>query len=193
MKAYCNYSDDKLVYLVRQKDRLAFAEIYKRYWSLLYATALRITKDEEASMDVVQDIYADFWDNTSRLAVHSSLRAYLYTTVRNRVIDAIKHQKVQERYLDSLALYAERSGDDVSDAVIYSDLVQVVEMAVSNLPPKMQRIFRMSREEGLSHAQIAEKLEVTQHTVKKTISRALHILRHKLLQLIIVYLLGVVF
>lgn len=193
MKAYCNYSDDKLVYLVRQKDRLAFAEIYKRYWSLLYATALRITKDEAASMDVVQDIYADFWDNTSRLAAHSSLRAYLYTTVRNRVIDTIKHQKVRERYLDSLALYAERSGDDVSDAVIYSDLVRVVEMAVSNLPPKMQRIFRMSREEGLSHAEIAEKLEMTQHTVKKTISRALHILRHKLLQLIIVYLLWVVF
>src|SRR5690606_6267964 len=171
MKAYCNYSDDKLVYLVRQKDRLAFAEIYKRYWSLLYATALRITKDEAASMDVVQDIYTDFWDNPSRLATHTSLRAYLYTTVRHRVIDVIKHQKVRERYLDSLAVFAQRYEDDASDAVIYSDLVRLIEVAVSNLPPQMQRIFRMSREEGLSHAEIAHELEISEHTVKKTINR----------------------
>jgi len=186
MKSYCDYSDDTLVYLLRQKDRLAFAEIYERYWTLLYATALKITRDEAISMDVVQDIYADFWDNPARLATHTSLRAYLNVTVRHRIIDAAKHQKVRERYLDSLAMFAEQYVDDVNDAVIYSDLVRFIEAVVSDLPPQMQRIFRMSREEGLSHAEIAQELAITEHTVKKTINRALHVLRHKLLQVIIV-------
>lgn len=189
MKVYRNYSDDTLVYLLQQKDRRAFAEIYERYWSLLYATALKITRDEAASMDVVQDIYTDFWDNPSRFATHTSLRAYLYTTVRHRVIDAIKHQKVRERYLDSLAVFAQQYVDDTSDTVIYSDLVRLIEAVVSDLPPRMQRIFRMSRAEGLSYAEIAQELEITEHTVKKTINRALHVLRHKLLQLIIISLL----
>ena len=189
MKAYRNYSDDTLVTLLQQRDRLAFAEIYERYWSLLFATALKMTRDESTSMDVVQDIYTDFWDNPSRLTTHTSLRAFLYTTVRHRVIDAIKRQKVRARYLDSLAVFAQRYADDANDTVIYRDLVRFVEVVVSDLPPQMQRIFRMSREEELSHAEIAQALGITENTVKKTINRALHVLRRKLLQLIMISLL----
>jgi len=190
MNIYRKYSDETLVNLLRQKDDRAFAEIYERYWSLLYATALKFTKDEAASMDVIQDLYADFWENPARLASHTSLRAYLYTAVRHRVIDAAKHQKVKERYLDSLAVFAQRHVDDASDAAIYGELARLMEAAVSDLPPQMQRIFRMSREQGLSQTAIAQELGITEHTVKKTINRALHVLRRKLLQLIIVSLLA---
>ncbi|RQP18661.1 MAG: RNA polymerase sigma-70 factor [Parapedobacter sp.] len=189
MVDYSNYNDQQLVALIQKGDSLAFAEVYERYWSLLYVVALKMTKDEDASMDVVQDIYTDFWTNPQHLKNLTSLKAYLYTTVRNKVLDAAKHQRVKERYLDSLSAFAQQYSETTDDRIAYDEFVRIMEATVAQLPPQMQRVFRMSREEGLSHAAIAAQLGISEHTVKKTINRALHVLRTKLLHLFILSLL----
>lgn len=189
MVDYSDYNDQQLVALIQKGDSLAFAEVYERYWSLLYVVALRMTKDEHASMDVVQDIYTDFWINPQRLNSQTSLKAYLYTTVRNKVLDAVKHQRVKERYLDSLSAFAKQYSEATDDTVVYNEFFRIMEATVARLPPQMQRIFRLSREEGLSHAEIAAKLGISEHTVKKAINRALHVLRAKLFYVLIFSLL----
>src|SRR5690606_4481496 len=180
------YTDQQLVLMVQEHDERAFVEIYERYWALLFSVALKFTKDRDISMDVVQDIYTDFWSSPARLNSHTSLKSYLYLTVRNRVIDAAKHNKVKERYLNSLAGFANRYNETTDDTVIYREFVDIMDTLITTLPTKMQRIFRMSREEGMSHAEIATQLGISEHTVKKTINRALHVLRAKVLLWLII-------
>src|SRR5690606_13991527 len=106
-----------------------------------------------------------------------------------KVLDAVKHQRVKERYVDSLTAFTQQYSESPHDTVVYSELIRIIETAVTQLPFQMQRVFRMSREEGLSHAEIATQLGISENTVKKTINRVLHVLRTKFLQLLIVSLL----
>lgn len=85
MADYSDYTDQRLVSLIQRHDEHAFAEIYSRYWALLFGVAWKFTRDRDISMDIVQDIYTDFWAHPSRLKHQTSLKAYLYTTVRNLI------------------------------------------------------------------------------------------------------------
>src|SRR5690606_34289574 len=102
------------------------------------------------------------------------------TSMRNLMIRKISRGKLQSEYLDSIADF-ERSGESQTDyRVRESQLRNLIEKEISALPEKMQKIFRLSRTEHLSHAEIAERLGISEMTVKTQVKRAIKVLRGKL-------------
>lgn len=161
-------------------DQAAFAEIYERYWSVLFLHARNLLRDNEEARDIVQELFTSLWQRSNSLeATNTSLSAYLYKAIRNKVFDHLKHKKVVKDYLDSLNEFLEEGTIETDTLVREKELAAVIEKEIALLPKKMRVIFELSRKQHLSYQQIAGQLDISEHTVKSQVSNALRILRTK--------------
>jgi RNA polymerase sigma-70 factor (family 1) len=180
MQAYSTLSDIELVPLLCAADKYAYTEIYKRYRGLLYVYACKIFKDEDEAEDVVQEIFVSLWNKKESLVLNSNLSVYLYGSVRHKFFNSLDHEKVRANYRASLSTFID-SGEYTTDNLLREkELIYLIEKEVRLLPPKMREVFELSRKENLSHKEIAERLNISDKTVKKQMNNAIKILRIKL-------------
>ncbi len=177
---YRELSDVELTTLINERDSQAFAEIFDRYWGVLYVHAMKMLRDEDEVKDVLQELFATLWKNSERLHLTNSLSAYLYTAVRNKIFDLIEHQKVKKEYAGHIAAFISSGISTTDEQIRIRELQHLIEKEISELPPKMREVFELSRKYYLSHKQIADKLGVSDKTVRKQINNAIKILRLKL-------------
>jgi RNA polymerase sigma-70 factor (family 1) len=180
MPDYSTYSDEQLLAFVKKHDVAAFTEIYNRFRGLLYIYARKITNDGVNAEDIVQDIFIKLWDNRASLVLKSSLSSYLYTAVRYKFFDLVAHQKVRSDYAALFQRYLDVSENPVEEYINEKELTLLIEREVANLPDKMRQIFELSRNNGLSHKEIALQLGIAEKTVKNQVNNALKTLRTKL-------------
>jgi RNA polymerase sigma-70 factor (ECF subfamily) len=178
---YKALSDNELLQLLKESDHSAYNEIYYRYFYLLYVHAYKKLHDEEQAKDVVQDVFANLWFKREFSLPSSNLAGYLFTAVRNKIFDLFAHEQVKTRHLDSLQAYLSRNTSTPTDhRVREKELKAYIEKEIRSLPPKMRRMFEMSRLEDLSYKEIAEQLETSENNVSKQVNNALKVLRTKL-------------
>lgn len=177
---YQSYTDHQLLDMLRLGDKAALNEIYTRYQGILYSHAFRRFPDREEVRDVVQDIFISLWNNREHLQVGTSLAAYLYTSVRNRLLNIIRHQKVQDSYVHSLQRFIDKGENITDEKLREKELIRLVEQEVAALPAQMRLIFEMSRQLNMSHQQIAEELNLSPLTVRTQVRNALRILKVRL-------------
>lgn len=180
MSGYKLFSDQELTTLLREGDHVAFAEIHKRYYPLLYSHAFKRLPYREEVRDILQELFAYLWDNRSELNFTSGLAAYLYTSVRNRVINVFTKEKIRQEYAVSFARYTEEGTQETDERIRERELVALIEKEIASLPDQMRKVFEMSRFQHLSHNEIAEIMKTSPLTVRKQIQNALKILRTKL-------------
>ena len=121
--------------------------------------------------------------------LRESMTGYLYTVTRNEIFNLFKHQKVEQEYESHIIrsqLIGELCDEDTSllENLYYKEIVLLVELALNQLPPRRKQVFEMSRIEGLSHKEIAEKLQIPVRTVEDHIYKTLTEL-HKVLMFVI--------
>ncbi|MBT2561713.1 RNA polymerase sigma-70 factor [Pedobacter sp. ISL-68] len=180
MPAYADYSDEELAILLQQGDEQAFAEIYDRFKGLLFVHAYKRLNNQEEAEDVLHDLFAVLWNRRTELSIETSLSAYLYTAVRNRIFKLISHKKITAAYV-SLSQTAKEKGYTVTDHLVRTNqLAVLIEAEINALPPKMREVFILSRQKNLNHKEISEKLGLSEQTVSKQITNALKILRMRL-------------
>ncbi|WP_353184651.1 RNA polymerase sigma-70 factor [Parapedobacter lycopersici] len=181
MSLQTNLSDQELVVLLQRGDAAAFTTVFHRYYGLLFIHAYKKLRDAEQAKDVVQELFTTLWVRRERLSLtNDNLAVYLYTAVRNRILDVIARQQVREKYIQSLQGFIDREQTGTDYRVRSLDLAALIEAEISALPPKMREVFEMSRYENLSHKEIAEKLELSELTVRTHVKKALRILRMRL-------------
>lgn len=189
MLLYTEYTDCDLFTLIGEGDYMAYTEIYNRYSALLYVHAYQRLRNREEAKDVIQELFITIWERRLDIKVKSSPAAYLYTAVRNQVIKVISRKQVREHYLSSLYDSIQLGYANTDHAVREKDLIEVIEKEVNALPEKMRLVFNLSRKSHLSHREIAEKLNLSEATIKKQVNNALKVLRVKLQALLFLILL----
>lgn len=169
--------DSELLFLLKQGSEAAFTELYDRYWESVADYAIRFTKSEAEGLDILQEIFVSLWRRRETVVVHGAFSAYLLIAVRNL---ALKYLAKNLQKHDFLAYLAERNESlqhqDLSDDLHVKQLQQHLERTIEKLPPKMRAVYRLSREQQLSHKEIAAKLGIAENTVKKQINYALKII-----------------
>ncbi len=173
-------SDDKLLLLFKAGDRQAYAQIYQRYWAVMYVYARKVMADEDDAKDIVQEVFTYLWHKGKDLEIRTSLSMYLYTAVRYRIFDLMDHKKIRSDYKIYLQQFIEEGEYITDDQLRAKEMLAVIEKEVALLPPKMRVMFEMSRNEGMSHKEIAAQLGVSELTVKKQVSNSVKILKGKL-------------
>ena len=174
------HSDLELLSRVREGDESAFEAIYKRYYSLLYIHACKLLKESDEAEDCVQEVFSGLWQKAGQLEISVSLSSYLYTSIRNRVLNRIEHKRVKDAYLFSMQRFMKEGESIIDEELRVRELTALIEKEIAALPEKMREVFELSRREELSHKEIAEKLKISDKTVKKQVSNAIKILRNRL-------------
>ena len=189
MTPHSKTSEDQLVQLLKEGDHSAYTEIYNRYFYLLYTHAYKKLQDEDQAKDIIQDIFATLWFKREFNLNTDNLAGYLFTAVRNRIFDLFSHEQVKAKYISSLNDYLETHIHAPTDHLTReNELKAYIEKAVQALPPKMKRMFEMSRKENLSHKEIAAKLGTSENNVSTQITAALRVLRTKLGVIVLIFL-----
>lgn len=177
---YSTLSDFELAGLLKNGDAAAYTLIYNRYFEVLYIHAYRKLNNQEEAQDIIHEIFAILWTKKETLDIKTSLSSYLYSAVRNKILDLIARQQVETKYVNSLQHFLDQ-GTCITDHTVREKLLtQLIDKSIADLPPKMKEVFELSRKQKLSHKEIALRLNLSEQTVKKQVNNALKILRTKL-------------
>ncbi len=168
-------SDLELIEQLRLGSESALASIFHKYWQPLFTAAFNILKDKDACEDIIQEIFINVWNKHEQMEITSSLKAYLFASMRYEVYRQIKAGNVREDIFDQiyLRLQAPCSDDDIE----HKELLAQVDEIVNRLPVRCREVYQLSREEQLSHKEIADRLNISTKTVENHITKALHQLR----------------
>jgi RNA polymerase sigma-70 factor (family 1) len=177
---YNIYTDKELLSFLQSNNHAAFAEIYNRYWSIMYMHALKMLHNEEDARDTVQEVFTSLWTKAAHITSSVNLAGYLYIATKNRVIDLIAQHKVRANYLESLSLFIEENANTTVETITYKDVMLALYAEIEQLPPKMKVIVEMRIRQQLSYKEIADELDISDKTVKKQVSNAIKILKTRL-------------
>jgi RNA polymerase sigma-70 factor (family 1) len=155
--------------------------LFKRYWLLLYRTALHYTEDRQLAEEIVHDLFVTLWNTRSRLQI-DHVRNYLKAATRYEILRQLKKQKSSKiRYIDNLPetrLVASYNEGDrhLRDQELEKGLLEYLKQ----LPDRCREIFLLSRKDHLSNAEIAVQLGISKRSVENQITYALKFLRSNL-------------
>jgi RNA polymerase sigma-70 factor (ECF subfamily) len=141
---------------------------------------MQYLNDKEAVEDLVQDFFVSFWMESPKLKINNSLKSYLFTSIKNRCLDALKHRKVAEKYRTFMLFGSDSFETSVDYWFAEAELRQAIEASLAKLTPRCREIFENSRLLGLSNQEISDKLGISKRTVELQISNSLKILRIEL-------------
>lgn len=176
MAAPVSLSDIELLTLLKGGDDAAFTEIYDRYWEKMADYAIRLTKSEEEGADIVQEMFVSLWNRREIVEVKGTLVAYLIKGTRNLSLKYIEKNLNKNNFLERLSDTMQSAMMETHDHVSLKQLQEHIDGTIERLPTKMKAIYVLSRDEQLSHKEIAARLGIAENTVKKQISNALKIL-----------------
>lgn len=168
-------------------EEKTFHTIFIAYFESLTVFAKAYVVDIEIAKDIVQEAFYNLWEKRSSLPENSDLKSYLYQATRNNCLNYLKRLKVQEKYekriLDNyndLLLNHEALSQLNVDALSFNELLEALNKAISNLPPKCREVFELSRVDGMKNREIAEQLNISVKAVEGHISKALKQLKDQL-------------
>lgn len=172
--------DADLVGLVATGDDLALAELHRRHGGLATAVARRLVADAGSVQEVVQDAFVDLWRTAPTFdGDRAEVTSWLVRLVRLRAIDRLRRDGAARRGSGEVAAELGATAtepaapDDVHAAVEAEERVVRVRDALDALPPDQRRVIELAFLEGLTHTELAERLELPVGTVKTRCFRGL--------------------
>jgi RNA polymerase sigma-70 factor (ECF subfamily) len=161
-------------------DEKEFNTFFSQYFSPLLSNAQRTLGCPHEAQEVVLDVFTKVWKQRNDLSIHSNTAAYLRSAVRNRCIDYLRKRNRQRTITGELPIHRPCPSPTPDQCTTANQLDDLIEKAISDLPPKGQRIFRLNRFEGMTYQQIAKNCGVSQKTIETHMRRNLIFLRNRL-------------
>lgn len=179
MRDYNPDEEKRVLDLLAQGNEFAFTLLFDHYRARIYGVALKFLKARELAEEVVQEVFLKVWTKRQQLTGIVNFEAYLFTIARNLIFDFIKdiaRDTVGKKQLEKTLQHTV----DTERPLLEEQYEKLLHEAVSQLPPQQKQIFRLAKEEGLSHQAIAEQLQISRLTVKTHMAKALHKIRQNL-------------
>lgn len=167
----------ELVLRLIDGDEDAFCELYAAYKNRLLYFAMKFVKSREFAEDIFQDAFTVVWQSRRFINPDASFSSYLYTIVRNRILNQIRDMANEDKLKEHILSHAVDSVNETNNKILFDDLKDVVSRALEQLTPRQREVFNMSRDLQMSHKEIAEALGVSVNTVQEHISVSLKVIR----------------
>lgn len=170
-------TEQELLEKVAGGNETAFNLLYQKYAGQVYAMGLKYLKSPFLAQDAVQEVFIRVWKNREQLVALKSFPAWLNTVTRNQLIDELQQQipleTIDPLQSDQLPLGLPYQKPDID----FRELEKLVKTGLHSFSARQQQVYQLSREEGLSHKEIAEKLGISYDMVREHMSKALKNLR----------------
>lgn len=158
-------------------DKYAYLEIYNRYHAQLYSSARKRGISAEMAEEIVQDLFVNLWQQRTIITINSSLSGYLFTAVRNLVLNQIQKESVRIHFRESLKVRQSDYDNSTEEYLLANDLDKSISKNILTLPDKCRSVFELSRKHHKSNKQIAIELGISEKTVENHMTRAIKYLR----------------
>lgn len=176
MSASSSYHEKEIIRLITRGNEQAFEALYRHYRNRTYSLALTYMNDPAQAEDVLQEFFLKLWKIRLTLEKIDRFDLYLFTALRNQLISELRKKGRQEKIKAYLA--RENAWQATAEQMTESrELQNAIRAALQQLPQKQQAIYRMSREEGLNHKEIAVQLQMSPRTISNLLSLTLNHLR----------------
>lgn len=172
-----NLTDDDLLVMLGNDRMDAFEELYNRHWKKLYTYAYKRIRSKEISEEIVQDFLTNLWANRKTLVVKSSFEGYIYTSIRNLVLNCIAKETRRNAYSQFIKLFKTEVDNTTEETLYIKDFYFNLQKELSYLPTKCRSVFEMSRQENKSNKEIASELGISEKTVESHLTKAIRRLR----------------
>jgi len=175
-----NSKEEKNIFKeISNNNEIAFEKLFHAYYGHLCLFASRIIKNNDSAEEIVQDFFVILWEKRNQLSIETSVKSYLFTSVKNLCLNFIQHRKIIHSHEKSVLFNTKnKQADEDYFTEIY--LAEKIEESIQSLPEKRRIIFKMSREDGLKYREIAKKLNISIKTVEAQMGLAIKSLRNKL-------------
>ena len=173
-------NDKDLVVRLINNDQEAFCELYAKYKERLLYFAVKFVKQCEFAEDIYQDAFIVIWQNRRFLDPEKTFSSYLYTIVKNRILNILREIENDQKLKSHILANAIDYSDVTNQHVQINELKGILDKILKKLTPRQRQIFEMSRDEQMTHKEIAEVLGISVFTVQEHISIALKSIKHYL-------------
>jgi RNA polymerase sigma-70 factor (ECF subfamily) len=165
----------------QQGDDMAFEMLYKRYVIELMTLIAGKTGSEETARELTQDVFLAVYLQKMDLHLIGHFNAWLFTIAKNKIFNYYRHELVKRKYHNQLLLNERGTMADEENRLLENkEQLQIIQRQIEKLPPKCREVFKLSRQENLTYKSIAQRLNISEHTVDQHIRKALGILRSTL-------------
>lgn len=158
---------------------VVFEAAFKQYSELLYRHAYRKTNSADLSKDLVQEVFFTLWDKQDKFPDKDQLLPYLYVILKNKILNQYKKSNIHLKYAISVAKEKPFQLDS-ADLLLNKELDAILKSEVDNMPDRMREIYLLKKEEGVSIREIAEKLGISEQTVKNQLQNAYNRIKDRL-------------
>jgi len=173
-----NKSKTELVKLLKKGDMVAFDATYNKYCHKLHEFVFMYLKQEEDAEEIVQEVFIKIWESKSKIDTYASFESFLFTIAYNATMSLLR-KRVSEaksrKYLKSQQQIG--TAEQAIDEIQFKELNHKVESLLKQLTPRQKEIYRLSREEGLTHKEISQKLNISESTVNNHLVTTLKYLK----------------
>jgi RNA polymerase sigma-70 factor (ECF subfamily) len=173
--------DAELVRRIRAGDERALELVFKAHYAGMASFVQRFVRSPDLAEELVQDVFLKLWSKREQLAEIETFRTYLFRAARNTALNYLRRVKLERRWQEEQGASEEAPNSFAADdETVEQEVAQAVKEAIDRLPPRCREIFLLSRDGGLTYAEIARSLDISVKTVETQMGRALKSLRSSL-------------
>lgn len=170
--------DARLLEGLKSRQEFAYTYLFEAYYRPLYAFAAHYLYDPDAAHDIVQGLFAGFYEKGGHLHFSGSLKSYLFAAVRNRCLNYLRDRKIKDshhRQMVESHIYS-----NTLDTFEEGSLLKALEGVLEKMPPGMREVFRLRVEKEYKFKEVAAALNITENTAKVQMNNALRMIRDHL-------------
>lgn len=166
--------------MASSKSEKTLKQLFDKLFTQLVFSSYQIVKDYPQAEEIVQDVFVKVWQNFDDFEHVTDKKSYLFKAIKNSSLNFSRHIKVRQKYIQQEQMAHEITTKSPEEHWSESEIKNKLYEAVNKLPDKWKEAFIKSKYDNLKYSEIAEEMDISQKTVEKYISKALHFLRKEL-------------
>ena len=176
-----HYPSDSYILATARTDKAKALELaFEHYWELLFRHAYRKLQAEHLAKDLVQEVFIVMWENLDKLVTQQELLPYLYAVLRNRILMQYRKDSVRLRYAIAHPQKEECLEPSSDQLLLNKELRAIIDDEVNKMPARMREVYSLRKEANCSIREIADRLGVSEQTVKNQLQNASGRLKRRL-------------
>lgn len=176
------YNKDYLFHQIASGDEQAFRKIFHDLNAQLFPFVLKLTRSKPVAEDIVQETFLRLWIHREEVGEMEYPLSWLYTVASNQSLSWLRSHAAEVRRMKRMEMRYKTRKERIVEDLSAKEVRSLIARAVNLLPPRRQQIYKLSREQGLSHKEIAEQLQLSPNTIKNQMVSALKFIKDYLRQ-----------